>query len=109
MGKQIGILVVKGGKLIGMEMAGHPDTFNSLKAQIYQKYAIDLAAQGEKVSVDTKKLMTELLKELRDGHVEMGESDQNVGGQNVFVETPELRGSFFQKGNMPVYVSIVRK
>jgi hypothetical protein len=109
MGKQIGIMVVKNGKVIGLEMAGHPDTFNSLKTQIYQKYAIDLAAKSEKVDVDTKTLLTGILKELRDGHVEMGEADQNIGGQNVFVETPELRGSFFQRGNMPVYVSIVRK
>jgi len=109
MAKQIGIIVVKNGKLIGMEMAGHPDTFNAVKTQLYQKYAIDLASTGQKAEVDVKKIMTDLLTELRDGHVEMGDSNQNIGGQNVFVETPELRGSFFQRGNLPVFVSIVRK
>lgn len=109
MGKQIGIVVVRNGKVVGMDMAGHPDTFQSLKMQIYQKYAIDLAQKGEKVDVDAKKVMEDLLKEIRGGHVEMGDSSQNIGGQNVFVETPELRGSFFQRGNEPVYVSIVRK
>jgi len=109
MAKQIGVVVVRSGKVMGVEYAGHPDTFQALKTQIYQKYAIDLAQKGDKVDVNAKTLMTDLLKELRDGHVEMGESDQNVGGQNVFVETPELRGSFFQRGNNPIYVSIVRK
>ena len=109
MGKQVGMVVVREGKVIGFEMAGHPDTFNALKTQIYQKYAIDIAQKGAKVDVDTKKVIEQLLTDLRKGHVEMGDAEQNVGGQNIFIETPELRGAFFQRGNEPVYVSIVRK
>lgn len=107
--RQIGVIVVRNGKVVGFEMAGHPETFDALKKDIYQKYAMDIAAKGEKVDVDKKEIMEKLIQELREGKVEFGEPDQNVGGQNIFIETPDLRGSFFQRGNEPIYVSIVRK
>lgn len=105
--RQIGIAVIKNGQVIGFEMAGHPKTFDALKKLVYQKYAIDIASKGEKVDIDAETMIAQLIQELREGQVEKG--TENIGGQNIFIETPELRGSFFQRGNQPIYVSVVRK
>lgn len=106
-GRQIGAVIVKNGQVIGFEMAGHPDSWKALQGTIYQKYAIDIAAVGEKVDINPQTMIEQLILELRDGKVEKGQT--NIGGQNIFIETPQLRGSFFQRGQDPLYVSVVRK
>jgi len=94
---------------VGIELFDHPETFQQFKEDIYKKYALDIAVKGKKVDFDPRELLNKLLKELQTGKVKRGTPEQNIGGENFFVETPSLRAVIFHRGKNPVYISIMRR
>lgn len=106
---QVGFILVKNGRVIGFELFDHPETFEKLRKDLYQKYALDIGTKGKEANIDLEAIMTKFLKELQSGKITRGAQEQNVGGENIYLETDELRGVFFQRGNHPIYVSVVRK
>ena len=106
---QVGDVIVKNGEIIGLELFDHPKTFQAFKEDIYKKYAIDIAKKGKKKDLDPRRLLEKLLKELETGKVTRGTPEQNIGGENIFIETPSLRAVVFHRGKRLISLSVVRK
>jgi len=106
---QVGIVIVKNGEVVGLELFDHPETFKALKEDIYKKYALDIAKKGEKKDIDPRTLLEKLFKELQTGKVKRGSPEQNIGGENTFIETPSLRAVAFHRGKKLIYLSIIRR
>jgi len=103
------MIVIKNGKIVGLELFDHPETFKQFKEDLYKKYALDIAIKGKKIDLDPREQLEKLLKEVQTGKVSRGSPEQNIGGENFFIETPSLRATLFHRGKNLVYLSIVRK
>ena len=104
---QVGIIIVKAGKVVGVEAFDHPETFKQHERDLYQKYALDIASKGEPTE-NPINTVAKLEEELENGKITREETF-NIGGENLYIETQNLRGTLFRRGTKPVYLSIVRK
>jgi len=107
MAQEVGIIIVKDGKVVGVELFDHPDTFEALKEEIYQKYAIDITTRAE-AEENPLAAVAALEKELEKGEVSR-EDRFNIGGENIYIDTDNYRGTLFRREGKPIYLSIVKK
>lgn len=105
MQNQVGIIVVKDGRVVGVEAFDHPETFKQHEKDIYQKYALDIASKG-KTTESPVNAVAKLEEELEKGKITR-EDTFNIGGENLYIETGQLRGTLFRRGAKPIYISIV--
>ena len=106
--RTVGVIIVKDGKVVGVEVFDHPDTFEALKEEIFQKYAVDIASRSRASVVSPTSALAKLEEEIRGAEIKR-EDTFNIGGENLYFETEELRGHLFRRRGKPVYLSIVRK
>lgn len=106
-GRTVGVIVVKDGKVVGVEVFDHPDTFEALKEEVFQKYALDIASRSSSQEVDLS-VLAKLEEEIRDAEIKREETF-NIGGENLYFETEEVRGHLFRRHGKPIYLSLVRK
>ena len=106
--RTVGIIVVKDGKVVGVEVFDHPDTFEALKEEIFQKYALDIASRSSSPQEVDLRVLARLEEEIRDAEIKREETF-NIGGENLYFETEEVRGHLFKRRGKPIYLSLVRK
>jgi len=106
--RQVGIVIIKDGQVIGLEAFDHPETFKQHKDDLYKKYALDIATKSEKADENPSTALAKLEQELEQRKVTK-EQHFNIGGENIYIETQSLRGSLFRRGAKTIVTSIIRK